>query len=161
MLIVLMYRSVRPYMDTIQAVPANSSDIASHMYTVCFNYYCMNVTTVSYLSTVSLTQLDEIITFYSLYNYQSIFYHWHIKPIGSCYSSIMEIWHHRGRQFCIIPGDEVLFCFEYPKVGNLRNSKDFIQSMQDCTVICPQSTPSPVSLAFLWDSPITLNEKLV
>ena len=47
----------------------------SHMYTTCFNYYFMNVTKVRYLSTVSLIQLDEIITFYSLYNYQSIFYH--------------------------------------------------------------------------------------
>ena len=68
----------------------------SHMYTACFNYYCMNVTKVRYLSTVSLTQLDEIITFYSLYNNQSFFYHWHIKPTGPCYSSIMEIWHRRG-----------------------------------------------------------------
>ena len=35
-----------------------------------------------------------------------------------------------------------------PLDGNLRNSKGFIQVMLDCTVICPQSTPSPVSLAF-------------
>ena len=131
------------------------------MYTVCFNYYYMNVTKARYSSTVSLIQLGEIITFYSLYNYQSIFCHWHIKPIGPCCSSIMDIWYDRGRQFCIIPRDEALFCFEYPKIGNLKNFKGFIQSMQDCTVICLQSTPSPVSLAFLWDSPITLNEKLV
>ena len=113
MLIVLMYRSVRPYMDTIQAVPANSSDIASHMYTVCFNYYCMNVTTVSYLSTVSLTQLDEIITFYSPYNYQSIFYYWHIKPIGPCYSSIMDI---GGDNFVQFLGMKLCFVFNIQKV---------------------------------------------
>ena len=42
-----------------------------------------------------------------------------------------------------------------------RNSKGFIESMQDCTtVIYPQSTPSPVSLTFLLDNPITLLEKL-
>ena len=86
---------LRPYMDTKHR-PYLRIHQTSHMYTVCFNCYCMNVTKVSYLSTVSLTQLDEIITFYSLYNYQSIFYHWHIKPIGPCYSSIMDIWHHGG-----------------------------------------------------------------
>ena len=123
MLIVLMYRSVRPYMDTIQAVPANSSDIASHMYTVCFNYYCMNVTTVSYLSTVSLTQLDEIITFYSLYNYQSIFYYWHIKPIGPSYSNIMDIWHHREETILYNSWGRSFVLFRISKgIGNLRNS---------------------------------------
>ena len=36
-----------------------------------------------------------------------------------------------------------------PLDGNLRNSKGFIQNMQDCTVMCPQLTPSPVSLSIL------------
>ena len=87
------------------------------LYLQPFNY-CMNVRKVRHLSTVFLTQLHEIITFYSLYNYQSIFNHWHIKPIGPCYSSIVDIWHHDmgERQFCIIPGDETLFCFKFPKV---------------------------------------------
>ena len=108
-------------MDTIQAVPANSADI---VYIHSMFKYCTNVTKVRYLSTVSLTQLHEIITFYSLYNYQSIFYHWHIKPIGPCYSSIMDIWDHGGRQFCIIPADEALFFCEFPKVQSSGVTSD-------------------------------------
>ena len=107
----------------------------SYMYTGCFNYLwiwwklgiCQQCPLPSY----------KIITFYSLYNYKTISYHWHIKPISPCYSSIMDIWHHGGgggggRQFCIIPGDEALF---WISKGNLRNSKGFIQCMQDCTVM--------------------------
>ena len=102
---------LRPYMNTVQAVPANSSDVVYVHSMFQLLYECDG----SKVFVNSSALYPEIITFYSLYNYQSIFYYWHIKPIGPWYSSIMDIWHHGGRQFCVIPGDKALFCFEFKK----------------------------------------------
>ena len=61
------------------------------------------------------------------------------------------------RQFCIILGDKAFF------VSNFQIQSKTFQGFHPkyAGLYGPQSTPSLVSLAFLWDSPITLNEKLV
>ena len=121
-------------MDIIRAVHYNVNVSSLFLQYVSFTPssqrgFCPDEFISTYLKMTSCvrpyicSQYVSIVTFYSLYNYQSIFYHWQIKPIGPCYS-IMDIWHHRGKQFCIIHGDEALFCFEFPKVPSSGVTSD-------------------------------------
>ena len=112
-----------PFMDTIRAVTTNSSDITY----VVTQYVSITAWMWQKLGICQQCPLPsyKIITFYSLNNYQFIFYHWHIKPIvGSCYSGIMDIWHHGGGEETILYNfwGRSLVLFRISK-GNLRNSK--------------------------------------